>query len=378
MPPLEPRRIALVMGAGASLANAAYFRPERSLDTHPPLDTTFFQKIRVRDVPLPPALRAYMRRLLQVDPTPRVLEQMRMEDFFKDLFYDFQSSPTSIPTRTAYTDLVNIYRRVLRDTTNWLCEDNRTGAPLGRLIAAAADTASHVSLVTFNHDLVIENEVYKRARLRTRWCVDKGYGSISDTMTLLRSGVLGADFPRHDGGCDHAHPISILKLHGSLNWIVRLQGRFPTARQLTGDKAQQDVLLSRRREIMSRLRYTRPIKGKCGKGRGRTSWYTWPVIIPPIYAKQSLIRSVQAAWAEARDDLQEAERVVFFGYSLPAADIEAEKLFQRTLSGNRELRQIEVINPDPASASRYATLVPKKSVAWYSSVEQFLSSSSFS
>jgi hypothetical protein len=33
--------ICLVLGAGASLANAQYFRPQRQQDTHPPLDTTF-------------------------------------------------------------------------------------------------------------------------------------------------------------------------------------------------------------------------------------------------------------------------------------------------------------------------------------------------
>src|SRR5437667_8485081 len=97
------RRVTLILGAGASLANAQHFRQERRFDTHPPLDTTFFQKIRVREVPLPSSLRLYMRRLLGADPTPALLEQLRMEDFFKDVFYDFQASPNSTPTRQAYT-----------------------------------------------------------------------------------------------------------------------------------------------------------------------------------------------------------------------------------------------------------------------------------
>jgi hypothetical protein len=119
-------RILLVLGAGASLANARYFRPERSQDTHPPLDTTFFQKIRVLDVPQPPALRTYLKGLLGVDPSPRLLEGMRMEEFFKDVYYDFVTEEDSVPTRRAYIDLVGVYTRVLRETTNWLCEDTRT------------------------------------------------------------------------------------------------------------------------------------------------------------------------------------------------------------------------------------------------------------
>jgi hypothetical protein len=364
--------VCLVLGAGASLANAQHFRRERRLDTHPPLDTTFFQKLRVRDVPIPASLRSYLRRLLGTDPTPGLLEQMRMEEFFKDLFYDFQSAPNVASTRAAYIDLVNIYTRVLRETTNWLCRDGRTGAPVGKLLAAAAESAETVNILTFNHDLVIENEIFKRARLRRRWCIETGYGSIGEAMTTLRSGVAGADFPRHSSDCDHSRPINVLKLHGSLNWVVRMQGQRPSANRLTGKTTPAEVLLSRRREIIARLRYT--IKRK---GRGRTNWYTWPVIIPPIYAKQALIQTVQPAWDEAREALRECDRVIIYGYSLPPADIEAEKLFQRALFANPSIGRVEVINPNPASASRYAQLLPRKSLTWHPSLGGFLEEAPF-
>jgi hypothetical protein len=363
-------RICLVLGAGATLANAQRFRSERGLDTHPPLDTTFFQKIQARDVPIPPALRSYMRRLLGVDPTPSALRGLRMEEFFKDIYYDFQSAPTNHSARHAYIELVTIYTRVLRETTNWLCEDGREGAPVGRLIAAAADVADQVDVVTFNHDIVIENEIFKRARLRARWCLEKGYGDIGENMTILRSGT-GADFPRHSDECDHTRPIRVLKLHGSLNWVVRMQGRNPTAKQLTGSAATQDVLMSRRREIIARLRYTRP------KGKGRGTWHTWPLIIPPIYAKQSLIQTVQAAWAEARQSLEASDRVVFYGYSLPPADIEAEKLFARGLASNSNLSRVDVVNPDPDSSARYARLLRKQALGWYPGVDLFLATGPF-
>jgi len=148
------------------------------------------------------------------------MEQMRMEEFFKDLYYDFQSSPNASLTRNAYIQLVELYTRVLRDTTSWLCEDGRRGAPVGRMLAAAADPAERLTLITFNHGLVIENEIFKRARLRRRWCLERGYGLIGDEMVLLRSGISGADFPVHSPDCDHSRPIEVLKLHGSLSWVV--------------------------------------------------------------------------------------------------------------------------------------------------------------
>src|SRR5207249_11368326 len=34
-----------------------------------------------------------------------------------------------------------------------------------------------VTILTFNHDLVIENEIFRRSQLVGRWCLDEGYGS---------------------------------------------------------------------------------------------------------------------------------------------------------------------------------------------------------
>jgi hypothetical protein len=362
----------LVLGAGASLADAQHFRRERGLDSHPPLDTTFFQKIEALDLALHPALRAYVRRLTGSDPSPRLLATQRMEEFFKDVYYDFQSNSREVSLRRAYIELVRLYTAVLRETTNWLCEDSRGGAPVGKLIADAADASTSTAVVTFNHDLVIENDIYKRRRLRKRWCIETTYGDIAEGMTLSRSGVAGGDFPRHADDCNHSKPIMIYKLHGSLNWVFRLRGQLPTERQLTGVSTPSEFFLTQRRQIPARLRYSR-----ARSGRGRTTWYTWPLIIPPIYAKQALIHLVDPAWAAARRSVASCDRLVFFGYSLPPADIEAEKLFQRAITANRNLAAIDVINPDPMSASRFASLVPSKPVRWFPSIERFDENASF-
>lgn len=363
--------IALVLGAGASLANAEHFRPERGLDTHPPLDTTFFQKLRVRQVPLHPALRTYFRRLYGSVPPPAALERLRMEEVFKDIYYDFQDNPADPNLRRAYLELITAYIRVLRDTTNWLCADNRRGAPIGRLLNSAASAADQVSVITFNHDLVIENEILKRARLRSRWCLERGYGSMTNALSPLHTAATTPLFPSHSAACDHAHPITLHKLHGSLNWIFRLNARFPSARQLTGQATPPQLLLTQRREIPTRLRYN-----ASRRGRGRTTWQTWPLIIPPIYTKQAFIRLVQPAWNDARQAIADCDAVLFFGYSVPPTDIEAEKLFQRGLNANQKLRAINVINPDPASAARYGSIVQRKILRWHPNHDAFLQANS--
>jgi hypothetical protein len=106
-------------------------------------------------------------------------------------------------------------------------------------------------------------------------------------------------------------------------------------------------------------------------GQGRTRWETWPVVVPPVYAKQALRSAVQVAWTDARAALEAADRVVFFGYSLPGVDIEAEKLMERALAKSAT-PWIDVVNPASASAARFADVGKTLPVRWYSRLDDFL------
>jgi hypothetical protein len=354
------------MGAGASLANALYFRARRLPQSRPPLDQTFFGTVAARKIPLTQSLRAYISAL-GIDPDGDELRAVRMEELFKDVFFDFLDAPTNRLALNAYIDLVQLYLRVLRETTNWLNTANRTGAPVGRLIADAAQHSSHVSVITFNHDLVIENEISRRVNLRHRWCVDEGYGSLGPTMQPMHPNPGEPTFHLHeDHQCDHNRPITVLKLHGSLNWVVRIQGSRPTANFLSGQgNINREINLLVRRQIVRDQTIVRA-------GRGRTSWHTWPVVVPPVYAKEALRRAIHTTWDDARAALKEADRVVFFGYSLPGIDIEAEKLFQRSLAANDRLKGLDIINPAPESAGRFAGVTRTIPVRWYPEPADFL------
>ncbi len=317
---LAAMKTCLVLGAGATLANALYFRPARQRDTRPSLDTTFFQVVRARNASLGRDLERYFRSVIGLDPTAERLADLRMEEVFKDVFYDFQDDPRSDVNHGAYVDLVDLYLTVLRDTTNWLCADGRKGAPVGRLMAAAAAHSESLSVVTFNHDLVIENEIARRSQLASRWCLDQGYGAIGAAMTLSVPTGRQPMFNFHEEGqCDHSRPIKIFKLHGSLNWFVRISGTRP--RQICSAVAplRLGFDLFSARNIASRLTWVRT-------GAGRTSWNTWPMVVPPVYAKQALRHSVEDAWRDARVALEEADRITFFGYSLPQIDVERREV----------------------------------------------------
>lgn len=252
----------MVFGAGSSLANALHFHQKRWTDENPPLDTTFFEKIRTLDITVPSELRSYAEGLPTGSPFDGLQSSARMEEFFKNLFYDFSEEGASNPSvTTAYTALVDIYRRVISRTTDWMNEDGRKGGPVGRLIAEVVETSDSVALLTFNQDLVLENEIHKRARLRSLWCIEHGYGEFSQHVKVLRKKRTTKSFPLHTKGCDNGSRLRILKLHGSLNWQVKMNGRQPSPRVLSGETTPSAVQVTRRRKVSSQLRFTKSRRG---------------------------------------------------------------------------------------------------------------------
>ena len=267
--------------------------------------------------------------------------------------------------------MVEIYASILRDTTNWLCTDPRTEGPVGQFLQGAAQRAEKVSVITFNHDLVIENEIFKRVRLRRRWCLEKGYGHVAARFSRITRPGSGPVFPQHTLSCDHTRGLQVLKMHGSLNWYVTYRGgRYPTPGQLLGTSRRTPILYATyRRVIAQQFRH---------RVAGQASSPTWPVLIPPIYGKEEMIRRLlPEVWNDARNALKRAERIVFIGYSLPIVDIQAEKTLQRALADNTFAPRVDVVNPSPAAAARYAALVPTKSLRWYPSVKCFIDENGF-
>ena len=179
---------------------------------------------------------------------------------------------------------------------------------------------------------------------------------------------------RHSPACERQRRIQVLKLHGSLNWYVRMNGRHPSPRVLSGQAAPPPIHVTPRRAIRTQVRFTRRTKS----GRGRTRWYTWPIVIPPVHGKEPLIRNfVPTVWVDAARALSECDRLVVFGYSLPELDIRAQRLLQRGIGDNARIRWIDVINPDPDAAGRYARLLRPNGLRWYPSLDAFLSADSF-
>jgi hypothetical protein len=353
-------RIVVVLGAGATLAQATgvgFTDP----DALPPIDGTFFERIASLRIKCGAEITARAKELLGLNPFLGTEAGARpgMEDFFKDLFYDYVTDARNEQAQEAYRQLVSIYAAALRRTTNPVAERGNRG-PVTRLLRKAAQRADDLTLITFNHDLILENILDLGQEFRGRWCLRHGYGrfSLKRRFTLSKD----ADGFADQRTCKHVRPIHILKLHGSLNWYLYADNPERERALLRGERLSgEPIRISRRKQVPTRF-----------VANGHISR---PLVVPPVYSKQSFLESfMQPVWRDAASALESADRVVMFGYSMPSTDIEAEKLFQRSLAKNSQVNWVDLVNPDPHAASRYAATLPNIPLRRYPTIDSFLKS----
>jgi SIR2-like domain len=350
-----PEHSVFVMGAGASLAEAQARRPTRTKE-HPPLDANFFQRVaKHRSSTLFRAVQRVAARL-GVDDLARANPSVGLEEYLGRLFFNANHNPLSTSVREYY-EAIDLYAWEVLATTNWMI--GKAGM-IKRVLQREVAAGRRVSVITFNIDLLIENALERLAHSRPSapWGLMDAYGFATPPDTLYGA---AAHF-------DESGPaeIKLYKMHGSVNWVFPIRDLYPP-----GD------LASRPREIKIVVDKELPphrLRVGTGKTRGRTTWYGFPLIVPPIYEKHAFIRMhLQEVWESAQAALQDASKVVFWGYSFPVADTHARQFFQGMADRNPVLRSPIVINPDPATGAALWTLLRADQVTQYRDVGGYLS-----
>lgn len=248
--------------------------------------------------------------------------------------------------RTAYFDLVRLYQSELLKTTNWMI--GRIGM-LRRLILAELKVRATVTILTFNHDLLAENALDRlpQRQYQGAWCLQHAYG-LSD-LEMIRSDDDAFDY--ECPGCD-GRLVRICKLHGSLNWVFRTRESDPPAD--LGRKGRTRKLF-----LWANKRLPEQPGSRLITPKGR-NWYLWPLIVPPVYEKHGLLLDeLDRVWRLAADEVARADKVIFWGYSFPRADLHARYFFDRAANENDALRESVLIDPDPgAGGSLWEALRP--------------------
>ncbi len=147
--------------------------------------------------------------------------------------------------------------------------------------------------------------------------------------------------------------ISVLKLHGSFSWV-----QLPENKELKDQAAYGELSQG------ERLYY---IKSNQDLSDIWTQLDEAPYIVTPTWHKTPLETDfLRSKWFEAFQALGEAaadpdSKIIVIGYSLPPEDLHARSLLRVGIGlQNGEGGMIHLIDPDPAVAGRFYTMVTKR------------------
>lgn len=188
----------------------------------------------------------------------------------------------------------------------------------------------NINCITFNYDDFLDEALWKfQADERApspSWHPDDGYGYYCSPsiLSVLNLSQAAANF--------HSS-ISLLKLHGSINWYPKLGHAQPyfanaiTHHESWSPYASEQETLGIGNETLER--HLEPD----------------PFIVPPVLMKSAIVEEpvLRLIWNRAFRALQEAEKVTFVGYSFPLTDIAVRTLFEEALQ-DLQRDKIHIVN----------------------------------
>lgn len=232
-----------------------------------------------------------------------------------------------------------------------------------RLGSEASDC---VSVITTNWDILLDNELNKLTTTESKAMCgsDQENGPIAvvdyccyisslEDDPFIKPGLLALG----RGG----YNIKYLKLHGSMNWL-----HCPACHRLYV-KFQEATMFSKH--------YCKHCKNNY-QYRERTSIQLRGNLILPTFLKDFSNVQMQLIWQNAGIELSEASKVVFIGYSLPAADFEIRQLLSRYIRKDAEIEV--VLHPGhntTEEAKRYRNFFGNRKVSFLRmTVEDYIDS----
>lgn len=220
--------------------------------------------------------------------------------------------------------LQEVYRRV--DLKRWHANNGQLGS-LRRLLGIGSRansklTTNELSIITTNYDVMIE---FVLSRLGWHCYLPGQWDAIEENEYSV-AGQMCSD--------DKTQPL-LCKLHGSLNWFF----------------GPDDATKLRVENVMLNLEYFGDPREPKRINFPKVSIEEYqttrtPLIVPPVLFKMQTIPTFREIWNSAGKALEEAEKLVFIGFSFPESDTHIRYFLAANLFENVDLRTIEIVDPN--------------------------------
>ncbi|MEZ5893766.1 MAG: hypothetical protein R3C58_11580 [Parvularculaceae bacterium] len=342
----------LIVGAGATRA-AGGRSAKKSL---PPLDADFFQ----------------IAKLLDRAATGRVSQHLEtsLGEYANTLCCSLETATTYLYLKAldskpndshhiAFLRMLDLLHLVLANNTNRLKTGPRS--LMYRLLLSELErvvTPENLTVITFNYDLLLERVLDELSKHRAGAFFFPGCYRIKGLEASNVTGINGRQ-EFHTGDLSN-QGISVLKLHGSLNWQSNHTSQNPTPSAVTS--------INRALYVLDAVEISRSLSWR----RNHRLVHMKPIIVPPVSGKRGIMhKDIVPLWKNAANALQEAERIVIIGYSCPALDLEARILLSENLRKN-DKKNVYVINPSTETAARFSDICGVDHITIYDSMDSWV------
>lgn len=222
-----------------------------------------------------------------------------------------------------------------------------------------------ITIITFNQDIQAEKILERLSNGKQCKCPERLF-AFPSMYAIPRSDwkeITQPSSKSHDVFTVSGNPecLSVLKLHGSLNWYSTHTTSTPTRQEMLA----QDRLLSvtRRRTIDPDMKLKTEKRSK----------YTFPVVVPPVTHKSSVLPALLGpVWDLAEHRLVEADEIIVLGYSCPTLDFESANLLRRAHEKRSSAPFWTVIDPHGEVATRYISLLGLHQLNYYCYADDYL------
>ena len=204
--------------------------------------------------------------------------------------------------------------------------------------------AGHIAVITTNWDILLEEYFRKNG-------IDFDY-KFNSPYVIKSDGKL---YPDTDSSSSFRIPY--IKIHGSINWFrclkcgtLQICDAETCGKYLFDDSEEEKCI-------------------KCGQKAEGDAVQIKPEIITPTMMKLLNSQLYNNLWQNAAYELQQADKVIFCGYSLPLADYEFRYLLKQNIRSGTDIDVVLYHNDDPGRCTddnminflpekRYADLFP--------------------
>ena len=266
----------------------------------------------------------------------RELERKKIRVSLEDIFTSFDKS---INTREntmnyTYTQMDGLQHSILRLFVYYFSEKTNEHSYQSEdyleVINFIKNNIDRVSVITTNWDVLLE-----RYLLQSELAFDYKFNS---------DYVIDNNYANIHGGTQNVDHVNLMKIHGSINWFRCL--RCGTLQVCNVQECGQYLFDDLKKEKCN----------MCGQVAHGSSVQMQPEIITPTMLKTINGQLYNNIWQNAAYELQNADKVIFCGYSLPTADFEFRYLLKQNINPKASIDIVLYHNDDPNVLSKESSI----------------------